>query len=1145
MQNTLESLLAEILRREANSLEIIQKLFDLTVSNSDTVILEYQLTDGTIQQYNLPSYGFLLSEIKRLQTNLDNITGIGVNFAYIKTSSGSIRAVLISELPNEPKVINNITIPKTFTPKPSRIFEKFVNPNSFVTINLSRLPNHNSKNVMVKKLLLKISSTTDLDFYTQNIDGKNDIDYDTIIAQLNTSTVSYTEYDEMLEFPAVIPKITGNFSVLNIFKTPVTQIIDGITTVINQITYRLDKSTYTDTTTGVQINLKAGDLLVENLSNRNDTLYEVTQVDLTTNQVILIRREGFSDIQIAANSLAIYPGFNYDYNVDIDVNANQYVVYWFKPVNPNLNIINLSWGSGIGLSTNALLNSNDSVTSLSSFYDSTIVDIGKKLESLAKEKTIAFVDGVIPDAPVLDAANFKVEIVNTHKQEYRNDSIIRQGYAQKNKLKEDLDKLDAAIAKQKEFIATNKFPNNQSILKANIALSKLQTDRQNTSTQYNSVVGDLVNKTRTLQAFDPVYRIRGFVNVPLPKNNQQIIQLLYEYRYLRPDNTSTESEVQKYTDASGNTVKAVFSKWVAVSGKTLDKTLDSNGNPIWAPQNVADPDSININQIDIPITPNEAVEIRMKSVSEAGYPGNPLTSDWSTSVIIPFPDSISQSSDFIATDAENANVLANLTKELDAIGVTEHISDSFRVQERYFAHEAKNVSTTFKTPENKPLAVDDVLLQLNTDLLSLKALVNSDKGQIQVNITDETGAVLSKVTNNDTGSLFTGYYTDLIKDAVIPKGEIVSKLYYIEVSNVSAADLGLLSYIPGVPTDQIPANNDPDAFGVIPANTKYTGYMINPDEYERYRKYWKVPVSIRSAVSDPDLVTHYNSNNNPFINKPSIQSSQSKGQFVYSRFRDISLNTDLFGVPAGTNADIFIPILTGSDPRSYIWDGTLSGTTPNGNGNFSNFAIHMNHPDLATGSDFIANFAAYFTITEFPALAVDANQVYYIFFSHSKYFNLEANDVDGTKQLGYYQALKPSPITNQPDASQTPRKFGFNKNDKYLIGANTCGMYLFLAPTDHKSLSTGSNIYNVPYIIKTGDTNKVRIPFMAQFRMTDYDGAGDAGLGILGGAGTTGKTNLTYTKFLGVDIPIKDQGMFSFDIKVTAIYKPSSVGDLK
>jgi len=60
----------------------------------------------------------------------------------------------------------------------------------------------------------------------------------------------------------------------------------------------------------------------------------------------------------------------------------------------------------------------------------------------------------------------------------------------------------------------------------------------------------------------------------------------------------------------------------------------------WKSENVADGSEININQIDIPITKGEKVEIKVRTISEAGYPDNPLKSDWSEPIIISFPSNL-------------------------------------------------------------------------------------------------------------------------------------------------------------------------------------------------------------------------------------------------------------------------------------------------------------------------------------------------------------------------------------------------------------------------------------------------------------------------------------------------------------------------
>lgn len=35
-----------------------------------------------------------------------------------------------------------------------------------------------------------------------------------------------------------------------------------------------------------------------------------------------------------------------------------------------------------------------------------------------------------------------------------------------------------------------------------------------------------------------------------------------------------------------------------------------------------------------------------------------------------------------------------------------------------------------------------------------------------------------------------------------------------------------------------------------------------------------------------------------------------------------------------------------------------------------------------------------------------------------------------------------------------PQKFGFLPNDRFLIGENTCGSYLYILPTTYENIST-------------------------------------------------------------------------------------------
>jgi hypothetical protein len=92
-----------------------------------------------------------------------------------------------------------------------------------------------------------------------------------------------------------------------------------------------------------------------------------------------------------------------------------------------------------------------------------------------------------------------------------------------------------------------------------------------------------------------------------------------------------------------------------------------------------------------------------------------------------------------------------------------------------------------------------------------------------------------------------------------------------------------------------------------------------------------------------------------------------------------------------------------------------------------------------------------------------------------------------------------------------------------------------LSPASYADILVEGTDYRSVRSVEFGDTNKIEIPVIFQFRMTDYYGAGNTGLGRVGGIDNV--INLTYTKKLGIDITVKEESTFSFDIQVTAKYK--------
>jgi hypothetical protein len=112
-----------------------------------------------------------------------------------------------------------------------------------------------------------------------------------------------------------------------------------------------------------------------------------------------------------------------------------------------------------------------------------------------------------------------------------------------------------------------------------------------------------------------------------------------------------------------------------------------------------------------------------------------------------------------------------------------------------------------------------------------------------------------------------------------------------------------------------------------------------------------------------------------------------------------------------------------------------------------------------------------------------------------------------------------------------PRKLGFTANDEYLIGRYSCGAYLFLGPVTSSTIQVQGSTQLANAQVFSGAENSLNIPLIFQFRAVDK-------LSYIGGFRANGNpTNVTYTKKIGIDIQVRNQPPFSFDVQVTGKYK--------
>jgi hypothetical protein len=1030
-------------------------------------------------------------------------------------------------------------VPTTFKTRSTDITDRLIDPNLLVQVDVSTLVSITDSDVMVNKVSMSDLDQGQIDFINANILGNN-ITYGELISTLISGNIPYDSRESRVPINNPNSGSYGYFNVLDYYKKDINIITNDNAISQNRLVYQLDTLTYTRD--GSDAVLKSGDVLFLNNQDgsKPNTDFTVEFVNTSTNEIAIKLRNGGKSPRRGFQVFGISPASNQSFGIDVPIRPNGYAAIFIKPINQSTNTVNPDWGSATVFNTSTLRYTDDTDITLNDFYERFTNDAIKSIQIASELSDTPISQGLTPNVPDISVDNFRVVIVNDHKSGKDRTEGIRKQVARKETLKSQISSLDSSIRDDDRSLKTFNFRNNTEKDAINSRKQNNLQLRQSKVQELNSIVNDLVSRTRDSADFTPKYRIRGFWPIPSPRYldqseqlyPQHVVQFVYRYRYLRPDNSSSEGESFTYTNDEGEQVRASFTKWVEVRTKSRKKSY-VNGKLVWLDEQDSDPDVNNINQLDIPITRDENVEIQVKSISEVGFPQSPLESDWSSSAIIQFPDEV-EDIEFVSASAESDLSTLELINELSRVGLDQHLADSNEINEVYFSHSSDSIATNQRTPENKPVNLTTVLDDYKNKISSLEALISGQEGQIKISIVDESGELVSDVSNLDTVDIFSGYYVDEVSQSAVPKGEIISKLYFIRIENVNPADLELLSYVPGAYTDKLPSD---------PA---YDGYLFNKYEYDNYRKYHEAPIALRDIIDNAEFYSHHQNNTGPFRQLPAYQSSQVKSQFAYCRSRDLSLNTRLYELPVNIGNQVLTINEAGSS-SAYVWDESFTGTgdSPSGNGNLSDFCVHVDHPYLQAGSYFMDNFGSLYNTNKVPDINLDAgsSNVVYPAFYHSRYFNLQATEVDGLKQLAYYQYTKGTPGDTFTFANH-PRKVGFINEDKYLIGKNTCGSYLFMT-VNPKNINTLSPIYNQGFSLKNGNSFTINVPFTFQYRMTDYNGDGSSGTGTIGGFGAGQLSNLTYTKKIGLDILIKGGELFSFDIQCTAKYKPSNLADTK
>lgn len=1167
-QNSISSLVAQFLRLQKNALEIINGLNEVATSTNENVQIELLDETGLPSLASIPAYGYLRSQIERLDSNIQSLAGLGDNFATVRNPDGTYSQIYRAEPIKDPAPLQNLQVPSTFATRDNWFFESFLTPLLYISIDVTGQVPDDADRVRVKRIIANTNTDEKKAFFDQTLKGRNDLTEQAFTNELINAGIDYFVDEDNLDLPLRTIRNKGTFGVISFFDDIVT-ITDSNGNQVQETrrNYKLTSVNYTDTTSNVQNGrtLAVGDTLL----TRDGSRYQITAVNIEETSVQLKRTSGYQPIQIGSDNLILSSAQLSPRLIQVNVGFDERQGVFFKQIDDNYNIVGSTWSTGIVFFSNELrINTDSGVQTLEQFYLTSVADLGQIFLGMAKENKINAISGLVPDSPTLAQDNFKVVQINTQLTEGTDAQTLSEKVALKSTLQSEIQQLDNSIAKSRTDINS---VSNPSVLTTNgtrsisaVTSANLTSGNQNTSalqanlnslteqrTQKQQLLSSVISDITSLSEnnpqlkVEPKYRVRGFWAIPPAKQSQvtgpqNVIQFIIQYRYLSESGAAPAIQQINFIDNNGQQKTGAFSNWNELKTEIRKKVYDPNtGTYVWAPEDTDNADANNINQLDIPITKGERVEIRIKSVSEAGWPDNPVTSDYSQSVIVSFPaDASTQSTtQNVSSNLRDEAVLA-IQQDLASKGIDGLLSKQVSVGGKTFYLDAVSVLSGFYDSAGSPLDLFQKITELQDQLNSLRAVVERATGTLEVYIVDSTGNS-QVVTNGSTINLNAGYYNQIFSAATTTDaGKIAATVYQIQITNTSAGLLELASIMPG---------------GLDTIAGSGTTYSL-PTGYSTNLRYGETPISITSLTTanivpvgstggaDNESLTLYRQ-------APPYASGNSNSQFVYPRWKSVGFDSDLYITPSAfsaayvytgdssglpRNGSQMLPydptvasVPTASGTNANVWNGGITGTTGSyvgtGNGTLSEFCIHKDHPALSTGLDFTALVK--------PDYA--GGVVVYPYFRHSDYFYVDQTVPGYLTQLGYQPAQTDfvQGATASREDSMYPNKLGFIDNDEYLIGRYTCGSYLFLGPPTASSIQVEGSTQLASKYVQTGQANSINVPLIFQFRANDK-------LGYIGGFRADGNpTNVSYTKKVGIDIQVRNQSPFSFDVQVTGKFK--------
>ena len=799
------------------NLEILQALNDSFFSKQNHLSVNI---GGN--KYAIPSFISLENKLNSLSANFENLVNAPESGEAFFDFNGNTRAINVRSYTSTPNSIALSPV-ASFMVENNDIFKDFMTPCPYINLNLTDLPN-DTVQVVVKKVIPTHPDLVSLFESNLTTEGANypsiKYSYKDLYKILSSyqQDIDYVEYDTKLDLPIRKNIGSGIYVIEKVVEDIVDENLDNYITIklrsdmqdsiyMNGLKYRLFDET-------IERMLKVGDQLVTFEGNAK---MEITEIRTNTNTVVVkvLNGEFLNLVESPTNDvdnisslskIKFYSPIDFDKDkyVKVPLEEDKYVFIAIAALNSRMNVQS-PWGSGLMIHTDMLKNGDENFRT---YYKDNVRNVGDilfEITSMMSNTLTGFTGDEFASIrdykPDTDNIDVHVVQINKHLNDSASVQNIRSLYSQKKEYQTQLDEVQKEIDDINATLASVSFDDISGVRTAYTdRLTSLSTRKNEIVTSITKTIDEIsisANNSET-PIENAKYRIRGFFDIGELPNQDHIKGIRVQYRYKNVD--------QEQGTAFTINDKFIFSDWNDM--QSFDRVRVPsyvNGSYRFAiSEDNSRKNEPSFNQIDIPISQGETVDIRLMIVYDYGAPFVTVTSNWSNIINVAFPEEHLKNVQVLDIIAENNNDIE--TNRFQNIlrdgGVPDHIGDKITDQDITYYHKPENIASGFYTAERRIIPLKDKLSAIDSALAELRGEVFGSSESLKVtlkhgeNIYDLSPYQIRNI-QVEQYSTFSSGDTAKIEGLYEYDKEKVHTIMYISLHNESDTIVKLFSMFPG------------------------------------------------------------------------------------------------------------------------------------------------------------------------------------------------------------------------------------------------------------------------------------------------------------------------------------------------------------